>query len=217
MTTDRIRKTEDFMKAELSKVASFPDHIQREAEYRIEHSYRVARIGETIAEEEGFDVERTVVACLLHDVGYSVGFSGREDYRNHGRYGARIARPFLLSLGFTGEETNEMCYGIAIHVDDLADFDGERTPLALTVGDADNVDRFDAFRLYEGLHVQNYRDLPIGGQRELVEKTLSRLSKLREAPCGTKTAERLWKEKIDYQTGFYRKLMDQIENSSSFR
>ena len=204
------------MKAELMKLTSYKDNIPRMAEYRIEHSYRVAHIGAEIAKAEGFDEERTVIACLLHDVGYSTDFQSEEDHRNHGRYGARIARPFLLSLGFSEEDTNEMCYGIAIHVDDQADFDGERTPLALTVSDADNIDRFDAYRLYEGLHIKDYMKLPLDGQRKLVGKMLSRLPELREMPCGTKTGETLWKEKIDYQIGFYRKLIDQIEASRGF-
>ena len=50
-----------------------------------------------------------------------------------------------------------MCYGIAIHIDDEADFEYERTPLAMSVGDADNIDRYDAYlRLYESLHVADY-------------------------------------------------------------
>lgn len=204
------------MKAELMKLASYRDNIPRMAEYRIEHSYRVAHIGAEIAKAEGFDEERTIISCLLHDIGYSVGFASKEDYRNHGRYGAKIARPFLLSLGFPEEDTEEMCYGIAIHVDDQADFTGVRTPLALTVGDADNIDRFDAYRLYEGLHFKDYMNLPLDDQRELVQKTLLRLPQLRELPCGTKTGEMLWKEKIDYQIGFYQRLMKQIETSRDF-
>ena len=215
MNKDRIKKTESFMKTELAKLAFYKDNIVRMAEYRIEHSYRVAHIGAEIAKEEGFDAEKIILACLLHDIGYSIDFEDKEDYRNHGRYGAKIARPFLRSLGFSEEDTNEMCYGIAIHVDDKADFAGERTPLALTVGDADNIDRFDAYRLYEGLHDKDYMNLPLEGQRELVKKALSRLPELRKMPCGTKTGERLWKEKIDYQIGFYQKLMAQIEASAS--
>lgn len=216
MNTDRIKKTEAFMETELKKLASYKDKTARMAEYRIEHSYRVAHIGAEIAEAEGFDTEKTIIACLLHDIGYSVDFTSKEDYQNHGRYGAKIARPFLLSLGFSEEDTNEMCYGIAIHADDQADFNGERTPLALTVGDADNIDRFDAYRLYEGLHFKDYMNLPLDSQRELCEKVLTRLPEIREMPCGTKTGETLWKEKIDYQVGFYQKLMKQIEASRGF-
>lgn len=212
----RLNKTADFLKTELYKLADYKDSIMRMAEYRIEHSYRVASIGAKIALAEGFDVEKTYIACLLHDIGYVIDYDTKEDYRNHGRYGARIARPFLLSLGYSEADVNEMCYGIAIHVDDRADFEGERTPMALTVGDADNIDRFDAYRLYEGLHFRDYMNLPLEKQREHVQNTLARLPKLRALPCGTKTGETLWKEKIDYQIGFYRRLLHQIETSHGF-
>ena len=222
MNAELLQKADLFLKTELKKMNSFIDVdtgekiIERMTDYRIEHSYRVANIGAGIALAEGFDVERTYLACLLHDIGYSVQFSFDKDYVNHGRYGAKIARPFFSSLGYSEKEVNEMCYGIAIHVDDKADFDGERTPLALTVADADNIDRFDAYRLYEGLQDRVYRDIPLKEQKALVDKALSRLPKLRELPCGTKTGEALWKEKVDYQIGFYQRLLHQVETSEHF-
>ena len=216
MDKDRIRQTESFMKTELIKLAGYKDNIMRMAQYRIEHSYRVAHIGAQIAKAEGFDTEKTILACLLHDIGYSVDFDSKQEYLDHGRIGARIARPFLLSLGFSEEDTNEMCFGIAIHADGKADFEGKRTPLALTVGDADNIDRFDAYRLYEELHFKDYMNLPLDKQRELVQKALSRLPVLREADCSTHTGKTLWREKIDYRIGFYQRLLNQIESSTDF-
>lgn len=96
MREDIIRKTEKFLWENLMKSVNFEGNSQRSVEYRFEHSWRVANIGREIAEREGFDVERMFVACLLHDVGYSVEMKDENDYKNHGRYGARIARPFLL-------------------------------------------------------------------------------------------------------------------------
>lgn len=214
MREEIIKKTERFMQAEISKLASFRDNTPRMAQYRIEHSYRVAHIGAEIAAAEGFDRERTFVACLLHDIGYSLDYRDKQDYRNHGRYGAAIARPFLAGLGYSGTEVEEMCYGIAIHVDDMADFEGERTPLALTVGDADNIDRFDAYRLYEGLQNVDYMNLPLREQKAHVERVRQRLAELRQMPCGTATATRMWQEKIDYQLEFYRRLGHQVEIST---
>ena len=90
----------------------------------------------------------------------------KEEYRDHGRIGARIARPFLKDLGaYTDAEIEEMCYAIAIHVDEKADFPGEKTPFTLLIGEADNIDRFDAYRLYEGLHFADYMNLPLEEQR----------------------------------------------------
>lgn len=214
MREELVKKTMQFMQAELSKLASFQDNNLRMAQYRMEHSCRVAHIGAEIARAEGFDQERTFIACLLHDIGYSLDYKDKQDYRNHGRYGAAIARPFLTGLGYNQAEVEEMCYGIAIHVDDTADFEGERTPLALTIGDADNIDRFDAYRLYEGLQNVDYMNLPLPEQKAHVERALERLAKLREMPCGTLTATRLWQEKIDYQLEFYRRLGHQVETST---
>jgi putative nucleotidyltransferase with HDIG domain len=213
MREEIIKRADEFIQKELIKLAEYKDNNMRMAEYRIEHSYRVAHIGLQIARAEGFDEERTFVACLLHDIGYAIDFTDENDYINHGRYGAAIAGPFLKELGYSPEDVNEMCFGIAIHVDDNADFEGERTPLALTIGDADNIDRFDAFRLYEGLQTMDYMNLPILEQKALVEKRLERLKQLREMPFGTVTATKLWQDKIDYQIEFYNRLKLQVENS----
>jgi len=213
MRVEIIKRTGEFIRKELIKLAEYKDNNMRMAEYRIEHSFRVAHIGLQIARAEGFDEERTYVACLLHDIGYAIDFTEKNDYNNHGRYGAAIARPFLEELGYSSEDVNEMCFGIAIHVDDNADFEGDRTPLALTVSDADNIDRFDAFRLYEGLQNIDYMNLPLLEQKTHVIKRLDRLKQLREMPFGTATATRLWQDKIDFQIEFYNRLKLQVENS----
>lgn len=101
-----------------------------------------------------------------------------------------------------------------IHVDDEADFEFERTPLALSVADADNIDRFDAYRLYEGIHYANYLNLPINEQDAFLIKRISRLEELKNFKFATLTAQKMWEEKIDYQINFLRKLKAQIEISS---
>lgn len=214
MRNEIIQKVETFMRTELMKLADYQDNIPRMAEYRIEHSFRVAHIAADIARLEGLDEERACVAGLLHDIGYSVDYKSREDYRNHGRVGARIARPFLEELGcYDSAQVNEICYGIAIHVDDASDFPGERTPLALTVQDADNIDRFDAFRLYEGLQNVDYMNLSLAEQRVHVERMLSRLPELRILPCGTVSAAKMWEDRIDFRIEFYKRLKQQLDIS----
>jgi len=213
MRTEILQKTDFFIRTELIKLANYQDNIPRMAQYRIEHSYRVAYIAAEIARKEGFDEEMAFIAGLLHDIGYSVDYSSKEELMNHGRYGAEIARPFLKELGYSDEQANEMCFGIAIHVDDKADFEGERTPLALTVGDADNIDRFDASRLYEALQNADYMNLPLEEQREFVTTRLTKLKKIREIPFSTATATAMWQEKIDFQISFIEKLKNQVEHS----
>ena len=138
-----VKLAEDFLKRKFEESEYFADK-KSEKDYRFEHSVRVANIGKEIAEKEGMDSDAMVIACLLHDISYINEFKTREEARNHGRYSAKIARPFLEEIGMEPETIEDICYGIAIHVDDEADFPGKRTVFAQTVGDADNIDRFDA-------------------------------------------------------------------------
>ena len=119
--------TAKFLKDELSKMIELFPEEKRAIEYRYEHSLRVASIALDIAKKEGLDEDRCYIGALLHDLGYSVPYDNPKEYVNHGRIGAKLARPFLESLGYSEEEVNEICYGIAIHVDDKADFEGKRT------------------------------------------------------------------------------------------
>jgi len=215
MRQDITKKVEDYLKTELTKNAFYQDNNHRKGEYRIEHSFRVAHIAVEIAASEGFNEEKAYVAGLLHDIGYSIEYKSKEEHREHGRIGAKIARQFLKELGcYSDEEIEEMCYAIAIHVDEKADFPGEKTPFTLSIGEADNIDRFDAYRLYEGLHLADYMNLTLDEQRQFVDKHIAGLTKLLEEPFGTKTSASMWKEKIIYQIEFYKRLKNQIENSN---
>ena len=156
-----------------------------------------------------------ILGCLLHDIAYCMSFDEMGDWKNHGRLSARIARPFLLDLGLNAADVEEICYGIAIHVDDEADFDGKRTELALSIGEADNIDRFDAYRIFEGLKYNEYDKKSLEEKRTFVKQYLLRLEgKLRNVPTATETGKKMWIEKIDFQTEFYKKLLKQIENST---
>ena len=206
--------TAKFLKDQLSKMIELFPEEKRAIEYRYEHSLRVASIALDIAKKEGLDEDRCYIGALLHDLGYSVPYDNPKEYVNHGRIGAKLARPFLESLGYSEEEVNEICYGIAIHVDDKADFEGKRTALAVTIGDADNIDRYDAFRIYDRLTWVDYKNLSLEKQKEHVDTVLSILNKYLDYECATRTATLMWKEKISFQLEFYNRLKKQIENST---
>ena len=207
-----VELTMDFLKNKFDESEYFADK-KSERDYRFEHSVRVANIGKEISEKEGMDSDAMVIACLLHDISYCNEFENREDSMNHGRYSAKIARPFLEEIGMEPEIIEEICYGIAIHVDDKADFSGERTAFALTVGDADNIDRFDAYRIFENLKWVKYDEMSLTEKREHCEKVLGRLESYKKLDFATETSKKMWIEKLDYQIGFYEKLRAQIENS----
>lgn len=209
-----IKRTEDFLKDTFAASAYFRSHPTAR-DYRLEHSFRVANIAGTIAEAEGFDVTCAVIAGLLHDIAYCEEMVSREDWVNHGRRSAAIARPFLEKLGLPADAVNEICYGIAIHVDDKADFEWERTPFCETVGDADNIDRFDAYRIYETLERLKFSEMPLDDKRETVVSTIARLTQYKEMKLGTVTATELWLRRLEYYIGFYEKLRAQLESSGS--
>ena len=213
MNTEIIAKTESFLKDTFA-ASSYLQANPTDRDYRLEHSYRVANIAKNIAEAEGFDVTYAVIAGLLHDIAYCEEMVTREDRMNHGRRSAAIARPFLETLGLSTDAVNEICYGIAIHVDDESDFQWERTPFCETVGDADNIDRFDAYRIYETLEYLKFSEMSLTDKREKVASTIDRLTKYKEMRLSTATAKSLWIQRLNYYIGFYEKLKAQLDTSS---
>ena len=214
MNAEMIAKTEAFLK-ETFVASTYLQANPTERDYRLEHSYRVANIAKAIAEAEGFDVTNAVIAGLLHDIAYCEEMVTREDRMNHGRRSATIARPFLECLGLPADAVNEICYGIAIHVDDEADFEWERTLFCETVGDADNIDRFDAYRIYETLEYLKFSEMSLQDKREKVPSTIEKLNRFKEMKLGTTTAKNLWIQRLDYYIGFYEKLKAQLDNSTT--
>ena len=208
-----VNKTEMFLRKKFEDAIYLNKHPEAKA-YRIEHTYRVANIGREIAVKEGFDETEMVIACLLHDVAYCEEFV-EDGWKEHGRRSAQIARPFLEELGLPENRIQDICYGIAIHVDEKADFPGESTLFALSVGDADNIDRFDAYRIHETLNRDSFLQMSYEEKAEYLENRLSRLHDLRSMSFATKTADELWKSRLDFYIVFLQKLADQLERSKN--
>ena len=211
MDKNLINKTEDFLKRKFDEGIYLNEHPDDKS-YRLEHTYRVANIGRKIAQKEGFDETEMVIACLLHDVSYCEEFD-ENGWLEHGRRAAHISRPFLETLGLPEDRINDICYGIAIHVDDKADFEGERTAFALSVGDADNIDRFDAYRIHEILCRDGFLEMGFDEKAEYVSARIEKLKKFIDMPMGTQTAEELWHERLGFYIEFFEKLASQLRNS----
>jgi len=214
MHPDPIRKTSDFLKETFFSSPYLQAH-PADRDYRLEHSFRVANIAKNIAEQEGLDVTNAVIAALLHDLAYCEEMHTREDWQNHGRRSAALARPFLECLGLDADSVNDICYGIAIHVDNEADFVWNRTAFSETVGDADNIDRYDVYRIYELLQHDRFSEKPLAEKKKTVEATLSRLHRLKQEKFGTSAADRLWQERLDFYIVFYEKLQAQLNCSTT--
>jgi len=212
--TERVRKTLCFVEEYFENGSWFREN-PKDKTYRLDHSVRVSNLCREIALQEGFDPEAAAIAGLLHDIAYGMDTPEGYDWKNHGRDGARIARPFLESLGFFGETVNDICYAIAIHVDDKADFDGRRIPFTETVGDADNIDRFDAYRIYESVRYQaRLEERTHSEALEWLRERLRYLEKLGGIDFATPTATGLWKDKVEFQRQYFSRLLAQMERST---
>ncbi len=227
---DRIERTLAFLNERFDGSAYFALHGDERA-YRVEHSLRVANLGRQIAEAEGFDAEAMTIACLLHDVGYARDIPGGwtdADVQNHARFSAAMARPFIEALGFPAPLAQEMLFGIAIHCDGKADFPGEETPFAASVSDADNIDRFDAYRLYDNMQRVSFGSLPLREKLDYCEARVTRQTRfcalLRQQlagapldtpapPCGTATAARLWLDRLDFSVAYHARLLAQLQST----
>ena len=163
---DLVLKTIDFLKYTFENSSYLQKHPTERA-YRLEHSFRVANAAKAIAAKEGFNTDYAVIAGLLHDIAYCEEMLTRDEQRNHGRRSAQIARPFLTELGLCETAVNDICFAIAIHVDDKADFEWTRSAFSETVGDADNIDRFDAYRIYETLEYNKFSEMPLGDKLDI--------------------------------------------------
>ena len=212
---DRVNATIEFLKQSMDASDYFAEKPFNKR-YRFEHSLRVANIGKTIARNEGIDEDALVVACLLHDISYCEIFpNGKDDVVNHGRFSARIARPYIESLGFEKSIAEQMLYGIAIHVDGKSDFPGENTVLVQSVSDADNIDRFGAYRMHENLVFHDFLNQPLDWQINKCTEQISSLSKYERMRFSTPTATKMWCDTVKIQLDYYKALLAQLEKSSS--
>lgn len=184
--------------------------------YRFRHTLRVAELGRRIARAEGLSEDALVVGCLLHDLAYSEVMPDEAAWRGHGRRSAALARPFVETLTLPDADREALLFGIAIHVDDVSGFPGERSPLACSIGDCDNLDRFDVYRVYEQLERVGFSTLDADAQRAFVAKAQAHLRHCENAPVSTATARALWQDRLAFQNEFYRRLSAQLALETPF-
>lgn len=206
----RLERIAAFVKARLSELAERHPTPEHDPVYRWEHIRRVTAYGLQLALAEGADPELAQAACLLHDVAH---FDPIESYKDHGRLGAQISRPFLLELGYPPEQVEAMCYAIAVHVDGVAGYDKPAAPgvdlLASLVSDADNIDRFGVYRILQWC-APGMADLPA-----LAEKLRQRLPRLQayleNNPLETASGRALFAVQLQRQIAFFQALAGEAD------
>jgi uncharacterized protein len=203
---ERFEKIAEFVKNHLAEMARQYPSPHHDPVYRWDHTLRVARYAQQIAQAEGADEEVVVVACLLHDVAH---FDPMENYKDHGRAGAKISRPLLAKLGYSNEKAENICYAIALHVDGKADFDHPHTLEADIVSDADNIDRFGAYRILQWC-VPEMNDFPALAEN-LRQRVPHLEGYLQDNPLETKAGKALFAQQLKRQIAFFKALLEEYE------
>lgn len=191
----------------------FLSELKREdGYYRYTHTLRVADIGRQIARAEGLDEEMLVLGCLLHDIGY-VECKTQTDYTDHGLKSAEIAERFLKEQCYDPIKTESICYGIRVHTQEDAERVRPATVLEDSVSDADNIDRFDAWRFSRSLYWDGLEKMTIRQMREFGSTRARRMEQMRSLRFATETGRKLWNEKLDLWKDFYARLEKQMKTT----
>ena len=183
--------------------------------YRYTHSLRVAGICRDIAIAEGMDQEMLILGGLLHDIGY-VACKSKLDYADHGLKSAEIAASFLQEQLYDPQKAESICYGIRVHTQEDAERARPATVLEDTISDADNIDRFDAWRFSRNLHWDGLDKMNIQQIRQLCATRCQRMQELRGLRFATETALGMWNEKLDLWMDFYSRLKNQMDATTQW-
>lgn len=196
-----------FLKSKIMGSTTF-DEIEKQ--YRYDHTMRVTKIGLEIAKQEGLDRLIVGLGCILHDC------AKLEEVANidHGRLSANVARPFLETLDLTTKQVDDICYAIAIHVDGVAGYEYPNFLEAEVVSDADNIDRFGIYRIYQELSWKKIETLSIQDQIAYVQKRISGLNRLlKEHKLATPTSNRLFSNNLNAQISFFEALLKELNTT----
>ncbi|AMC93107.1 hypothetical protein AOC36_03675 [Erysipelothrix larvae] len=209
---NRIEKT----RAYLDALFNNSEHLKTslyDKSYRYEHTLRVASWGKRIAQHENINEEALVIGCLLHDVAYIEKLDTKEKQIGHGRRSASIVRDFVHGLGFDPDTTQSILYGIATHVDGKADFEGESTILSESISDADNLDRFDVYRIYETLIFADFSNLSLEDKLTYCTKRIEATQNNMAHELATHYATSIFREELSYMQTFFEKMLIQLKES----
>lgn len=207
---DIIKTTQEYIKQRfLSELK------QEDGYYRYTHSLRVAGICRQIAQAEGLDEEMLVLGGLLHDIGY-VACKTKADFTDHGLKSAEIAADFLREQGYDPQKAESICYGIRVHTQEDADRIRPATVQEDTISDADNIDRFDAWRFSRSLYWDGLEKTTVKQMRQISITRCQRMTELRTLRFGTDSARKLWNDKLDLWLDFYSRLGNQMELTLSW-
>lgn len=177
--------------------------FEREGTHGFSHVERVFNLCLHIGREEGADLEILALASLLHDIARPLEDAGRVE--DHATESAKIARRYLLSLGYPEEKVEAVAHAIEAHR--FSRGPEPETLEARILSDADKLDAIGAIGIarvfmYSGEHG---RDIE-ASLRHFEEKIL-RLKDMMH----TKTAKRLAEGRHAFTEEFIERIRKEEE------
>ena len=171
--------------------------------YRYEHSLRVASFGKMLvddAKKRGMSVDEFTVrmACMLHDIGKFEAFLIPN--MSHGLVGAKMARPFLKSLGIDDKTIEDICWCITCHSGEYDQYEYVDLIEAHFTEEADDIDRYGMLRVLAkiGDWKESSKDY-----LEVIEKIDKYIASLRHhkknIKCTSPKAEKIIRKEINLQ------------------
>lgn len=197
---------------------SFSTRSEKSRHYRFEHCQRVAQIGKEVALAANIDAELLELACLLHDYGKWDAVIAVD----HGRKGAMLLQEILQNLSLDPLDINEICQGIAMHVDGSCNptpESGEPLPhyanspslLAICVGQCDNIDRYSAYRLYNNLQYVKFSKLSATERQIFISNYLNQLANLAQENYATALLNTLWQRNLALHRTYFTQLAAELQ------
>ncbi|MDO5121285.1 MAG: hypothetical protein Q4D46_04320, partial [Erysipelotrichaceae bacterium] len=82
-----------------------------------------------------------------------------------------------------------------------------------TIRNADDIDRYDVYRLYETLQMVHFEEMPLSDKLGFLQNRLNFLESSPEPAMVTETAQKLWDDHLNYQIEFIGRMIKQICNT----
>lgn len=162
------------------------------------HAYRDTLNAIVIGEAEGADMSIVLPAAVMHDIGFLYGATGG----THGAVGADKLAEYLSEAGIELAESKKTAIAdcIRTHKGSMHDEHPESLE-AKVVADADLLEKFGPFGVYQTIRTYGEFDYPIS-------KILARNAEFQTLSLETETGKKLAEEGRRYVTEFFDKLAE---------
>lgn len=208
------------IRQEFEKIEKYMKSCMAKSKYDVEHPYRVLYMALEIAKyERNIDKDVLIASCLLHDIGKDQ--ESRSNGVCHAKVGAKMARFFLFSNGWSRQKVDHVVQCIETHR-----YTSKQKPSTIeakVLFDSDKIDSIGAIGISNILMIRGKKDIPLYNLYEngeiiqdkridddsFINVYLSRLKDLHKF-IYTDYGKKIAKERYHTTKIFYDKLLSEL-------